>query len=241
MCTLILAVDVLGRDTLLLGANRDEDPSRPSDPPGILSPSPRVVGGRDRRSGGTWLAVRASGRVVAILNRRVGDGIPAPDPRLRSRGLLALDVAGADDPRDTATAALDRDRFAPFTLVVASPGDAWALEYDGLHARIVTLEPGWHVITHERTDDRGEPRTAWLLDQIARTRPATRADAEARVVELLRDPGDSSHPAVCIHEGRMVTVSAARVWLAPGERSYAHAEGRPCEAPFRSYDALLAD
>ncbi len=240
MCTLILAVNVVAPDTVLLAANRDEDPSRPSDPPGILRDRPRLAGGKDRRSGGTWLAVRGREAVVAILNRRDRSGAaPAPAPGVRSRGQLALDVAAADDPHHAVIEALDRDRYAAFTLLHAVPGEAWALEYDGLHARIVSLGPGWHVITHESPDDREEPRTASLLEALAPMHPTSRAVAEDQVTGLLRRHGEGSVPAVCIHDGRMVTVSSARVWLAPGEAAYAHAEGQPCVTPFRSYDALL--
>ncbi|HEV2105058.1 MAG TPA: NRDE family protein, partial [Candidatus Eisenbacteria bacterium] len=59
MCTLILGRDVRGADTVVIAANRDEAPDRPSEPPRVLHGSPRVVGGRDARAGGTWLAVRA--------------------------------------------------------------------------------------------------------------------------------------------------------------------------------------
>src|SRR5262249_29501637 len=69
MCTLILGVEVVASGSVLLAANRDEDPARPADPPGVLSESPRLVGGRDRRAGGTWLAVRERRAVVALLNR----------------------------------------------------------------------------------------------------------------------------------------------------------------------------
>ena len=101
------------------------------------------------------------------------------------------------------------------------------------------LERGWHVLTHESPDDRSEPRTAYLLDALEALAPATRAVAEEQVTALLREHGEGGRPAVCIHEGRMVTVSAARVWLGPGEASYAHAEGSPCVASFRSYDRVL--
>src|SRR5512147_2375416 len=108
MCTLVLGFEVVGPRTVLVGANRDEDPSRPSDPPGVLWAAPRVIGGRDRRAGGTWLAVRERHALVAMLNRRPA---PADAGRAwpRSRGLLALEVAavpadaGADGaPLDTA-------------------------------------------------------------------------------------------------------------------------------------------
>ena len=91
MCTLIIGRDVVAPGTLALAANRDEDPRRPSDPPRVLLAAPRVVGGRDRVAGGSWLVVRDGRAVVAILNR---GGVPAVSG-VRSRGLLALDVAAA--------------------------------------------------------------------------------------------------------------------------------------------------
>lgn len=241
MCTLILGVAIAGPGTLLLAANRDEDPARPSDPPAVLRERPRVVGGRDRLSGGTWLAVRGREAVVAVLNRRDLSGAPsARDPSRRSRGLLALDLAAADDPESEAMAATERALYAPFTLVHAAPDRSWAVEFDGVHLRHLALEAGWHVVTHASPDDRSEPRTARLLDALAGFRPESRDAAEARVTAMLRWHGEDGRPAVCIHAGRMVTVSAARVWLGPHAAAYAHAEGRPCEAAFQSCDSLLA-
>jgi hypothetical protein len=102
------------------------------------------------------------------------------------------------------------------------------------------IEParGWHVLTHAELDDPTEPRTAWLLASLADFRPTGREAAEAGLIERL-----SRHesPAVCLHEGRMVTVSSALVWIAPGEAHYLHAEGRPCVASFSDYTGLLAD
>ena len=237
MCTLILGRDVAGARTVVLGANRDEDPARPSDPPAHLSADPPLAGGRDRVAGGTWLAVRGRSAVVAVLNRR---GEAARDP-LRSRGLLTLEVAAAADPRAAVTAACERSVFAPFALLWAGLDDAWvALGGDGAPA-FVTLLPGWHVLTHAGVDDRDEPRTAWLLGQLAARRPTGRDEALAALASLLAAHAGDDHPAVCLHEGRVRTVSASRVWLAPGEARYAHVEGRPCEDPWTDRTALLED
>jgi hypothetical protein len=245
---------------VLLAANRDEDPSRPADPPGILNDHPRVVGGRDRRAGGTWLAVREGRAVVAILNRRDRSGEPAPpSPDRRSRGALVLEVAMASEPPaivprpggpPTGThlpaAALRRAveavswvsggaRYSPCTLVFAAPEAGWLMSLEGDAApRFEPLETGWHVLTHADLDDPDEPRTAWLVGELEGFRPRSLGEAEGRLEELLRSHGDpaSGGPAVCLHQGRMVTVSSSSVWLAPGEARYRHAEGRPCEHPF---------
>jgi hypothetical protein len=278
MCTLVIGRDVMGPQTVWLAANRDEDPGRPADPPGVLLESPRVVGGRDRVAGGTWLAVRGV-CAVAMLNRRgAARAAPRAASELRSRGLLALDVARvvADDggggdattvgvqPEPAAgprlregvgalsRAALERAQrlvrqsaYAPFSLVFVSPLDAWLLTQDeeGL-IRVAEIPAGWHVMTHADLDDRSEPRTARLLDELSGRRPGTEAEAErgllARLAEHDGAAGGAPMPAVCIHEGRMVTVSSSLVHLTPDRARYLHAEGRPCENPFLDFTPLLA-
>ena len=274
MCTLIIGNQVLGPGTVTLAANRDEDRSRPSDPPGILSERPRLVGGRDRVAGGTWLAIRERQAAVAMLNRRdrsadgptrMHDGnrvdASAPPP-LRSRGLLTLDVASAgvapgaarQGGADLSRAALDRvlralgeARYAPFSLAFLSPDACWVLGHDGDgEPRVDTVSPGWHVITHADLDDAREPRTAWLLGELSSWKPRSWDDAERGLVQRLSvhgaPPGDrhSGTPAVCIHDGRMVTVSCSVVALAPHEARYRHAEGQPCTQSLIDYSALLA-
>ena len=259
MCTLILGVSVVAPGTVILGANRDEDPARPSDPPGVLRERPRVIGGRDRRAGGTWLAVRERRAVVALLNRRD----PAGAPGVRSRGLLTLETAAAPEdtgtPRDVsadvlpaaatplargvlgfATDALRRDRYAPFSLVFASHEVCWLLVNDGDAApRVVPIAQGWHVLTHTELDDPNEPRAARLMRELQDARPRSREEADALLAEVLREHGDGA--AVCIHAGRMQTVSSTRVWLAAGEARLEHVEGRPCEREAVDLSALLAD
>jgi hypothetical protein len=273
MCTLILGRDVVAPGTVLIAVNRDEDPTRPSDPPGVLLERPRLVGGRDRRAGGTWLVVRESRAVIAILNRRDRTGGPAPpSPDRRSRGALVLDVAGAGadggparpsaasaaEPPGRllvaagdgeagvalgrAVAALEGARYAPCTLVCATPEAGWlmALDSEG-PPRFAPMPAGWHVLTHGDLDDPDEPRTARLMGELEDFRPRSLAEAERRLDDLLRSHGEAAAglPPVCLHEGRMVTVSSSSVWLAPGEARFRHAEGRPCEHPYVDHSPLL--
>jgi hypothetical protein len=251
MCTLILGRDVLAPRTVLLAANRDEDPGRASAPPGVLSEYPPLAGGRDRVAGGTWLAVRERRAVVALLNRRDASGGPSPPVAgRRSRGLLTLDVATTAAPsggglagaaRATALAAIASAPYAPFSLVFASPAESWLIgvESDGA-PRTQTIAPGWHVLTHMDLDDAREPRTAMLLGRLRDFRPAGIDAAIAGLADLLRGHGDNAAPAVCLHSGRMVTVSSSIVWLAEREARYLHADGRPCEHPFDDRTHLLA-
>jgi hypothetical protein len=233
VCTLILGLDVVAPETVVLGANRDEDPARPSDAPAALSSAPPIAGGRDRVAGGTWLAVRGRHAAIAMLNRRGEDSRPPT----RSRGLLALDVA-RDRQIAGAFEALVRERYAPFTLVVAHTRRTRILSWDGRRALLQEPSPGWHVLTHAALDDPDEPRTAWLTVSLSGFRPASRSEAEAGLVARL---ARHEAPEVCLHSGRAVTVSSALIWLGRGEAHYRHAEGRPCVTPFTDYSHLLAD
>jgi len=272
MCTLILGRDLPAPGQILIAANRDEDPARPSEPPRVLREIPRLVGGRDVVAGGTWLAVRAgvptgpadtriAGRwsapaAVMLLNRPPLAGRP---PGRRSRGLLVMDVVAADDPllaaRDAGRgteanpAAGDPARwsdYGPCTLVFASPESCWlmALPGDG-PARMAEISPGWHVITHAELDDPREPRTAWLVERLRGLAPRSAEHALDALARLLAqhgtvgNAGDAASPAVCIHGGRMPTVSASLVLLSRERVLYRHANGRPCEHAFADQGSLL--
>jgi uncharacterized protein with NRDE domain len=247
MCTLLLGFGIPGPGSIVLAANRDEDPGRASARPGVLLDRPRVVGGRDLLKGGTWLAIREGRALVAVLNRRgtPEDEADAAMPR-RSRGLLALDVAaaGEGDAAPALAAALDAVRggsYAPFSMLFASPEGCWLLAHDGVdstEARRVT--PGWHAITHADLDDPDEPRTAWLARKLSGLAPATPEEAERGLLRLLGEHGDRARvPAVCIHEGRMVTVSSSFVCLGPHGPRYRHLEGRPCRTAAADCTPLL--
>ena len=233
MCTLIVGRNVLEPDSVILAANRDEDPARPSHPPDVLIQDPRVVGGRDGVAGGTWLAVRGRERVVAMLNRRPTGATPAAQ---RSRGLLTLDVAAAADPRARAAQAIEETAYAPFSLVVLAPAESWVLAWDGV-ARWQAISPGWHVLTHADLDDPSEPRTARLTRELSGWVPKSVAEAETVLVTRL---AEHDPPAVCIHEGRMPTVSFSLVFLSRSRIDYRHGEGRPCEHVAADMTNLLA-
>ena len=264
MCTLIVGRDVLGTGSLIVGANRDEDPSRPTEPPARLSASQQVVGGKDTLGGGTWLAVRDGHSVIAVLNRR--GTAPAGPELLRSRGLLALEAAcaapGAEldafsgEALNVTRASLAVHAYAPFSLVCVTPLGGWVLSHDGTQTRHVQpLPSGWHVLTHGDLDDTQEPRTLRLTRKLAEFNPATTGEAETKVLELLSlhgTFGDGAPPAegedataadraaVCIHSGRMVTVSTSLFRRSRAGARYIHIEGRPCTTPPQDLSGLLS-
>lgn len=259
MCTLLIGRDVLP-GTVILGANRDEDPARPSDPPLRFPGDPPIAGGRDRVAGGTWLALRGRDAAVALLNRRGH----VPEGPLRSRGQLALEAAAADlatpaHPDDaayeraaeagqaplaravlrTTLAALRRDAYAPFTLLHAERAACWLLSWDGMATRVQAIPPGWHALTHAELDDPHEPRAAWLAETLPAFRPGSVRHAERMLLARLSDHGEDGTPPVCLHTGRMVTVSTTVVSFAPDAVRWLHVEGRPCTTAPEDVSHLL--
>jgi len=249
MCTLILGVEVLGPNSIFLGANRDESPERPAEGPGVLGAAPHVVGGRDSSAGGTWLAVREGRFAVALMNRRPTEPAPTgPASPLRSRGLLCLDTASAPTEGaflDTALESLRRHAYAHCSLVgVGTDGEAWWIHVGGGSGppRVSGIPRGWHVITHEDLDDRSEPRTRAVLDALGDWVPATAELAIERIARILRRHNGEGAESVCLHRDRFPTVSSSILALgALGEPpKYLHAAGPPCMTPYADVSHLLA-
>lgn len=263
MCTLIVGLGILGPGTLLLGANRDESPARPTAGPGILVERPRVVGGRDLLSGGTWLAAREARFVSALMNRRPIPGDARDPSTLRSRGLLCLEAAssgpsldapsaidpGTGEPRpprlDAALRLLHAGTYAHCTLVGADPEGGWAIHAGhGVSSgdpEITTIPEGWHVITHKELDDPSEPRTHGLLERLDGARPDGVDEGFDLLASLLRGHGEGGDPPVCLHGVHFPTVSSSLLALgALGTPRYLHAPGPPCTTPYEDFSALLA-
>ena len=245
MCTLVIGWQVLGSDTLLLAANRDEDPARPATGPMVLRRSPRVVGGRDQRAGGTWLAIRERRCVIAVLNRRNSRAEGAsPAPPVPSRGWLVQAIAAAGDGEPAACARAARlllraDPYAPCSLVIAGPRAVWVVNHRASgDTSVEAAGPGWHVITHEDLDDPSEPRTAWLAAELRGFAPPS-VDAGLKRLDGLLAAHGGATPAVCLHQGRMRTVSTARVWMSGKNVQYLHGEGTACRAVWSDHSNLL--
>ena len=153
VCTVVIDVADAGSSRLL--AVRDEDPQRPWDRLGAWWPDdyPGVVGVRDRRAGGAWLAVNpAEHRLAVLLNR--ADALDLPDAV--SRGSLALEsVLGRSPERSP--------RMHGFNLVEVTPTSARVISWDGERLRETPIAPGVHMIAHDDLDDPSTPRiAAWL-------------------------------------------------------------------------------
>ncbi|MFS0853730.1 NRDE family protein [Microbacterium sp. 179-I 3D4 NHS] len=155
MCTVVIDVEDAGSARLL--AVRDEDPDRAWDGLGPWWPEqyPGVLGIRDRRAGGAWLAVDPEKRRLAVLLNRADLG-DLPDSRAQTRGSLTLESVSGRSP----------DGPVPmhgFNLLEVGPEGARVLSWDGDALRETPIPRGVHMIAHDDLDDPATPRIeAWL-------------------------------------------------------------------------------
>ena len=231
MCLLVVASQLVPGEPLIVGANRDEVLDRPSTSLTVLDPgSPRVLGGRDEQSGGTWLAVNSAGVCAGLTNQPLGD---LKDPSRRSRGELPLAAARC------ATAAAGAGRlvreFDPADyngawLLVGDRTSLYFVDFTGPQASAVELAPGIHVLEN-RSVDEPSPK-ADLVRSVTGTPTTGEGVVEAfrRVLTDHRIPEGDERPnaATCVHLDGFGTRSSClvrvgadvgvppRLWVADG-------------------------
>ncbi|MFI6711658.1 NRDE family protein [Nonomuraea sp. NPDC050478] len=205
MCTVIVRT---GRPLTLMGI-RDEFADRPWEGPAEHWPDhPGVVGGRDLKAGGTWLAVdRQARRAAALLN---GRGLPAPEISKLSRGDLPLLAVSSGEMPD-----VDLTRYDPFHLVLAGLSGARVFSWDGHRLEAAELPDGTSVIVNTGLDP-GHERVTTNLPRFA-------GDADWH--EPLRDPPSDAPDALIVrHElpdGRVfASLSVTLLTLAPDGVTY---------------------
>ena len=188
MCTVVIDVAEPGGSRLL--AIRDEDPERAWDSLGEWWPEqyPGVVGIRDRRAGGAWLAVDPKARRLAVLLNRA-DTLDLPADQVLTRGSLALESVAGRSP----SAPL---RMHGFNLLEVGPDSARVLSWDGEHLIETPVPTGVHMIAHDGLDDPATARIARWLPEF-RAHPARTENWEDEWWDLLTasttlDPTDDA-------------------------------------------------
>ncbi|WP_285135931.1 NRDE family protein [Microbacterium sp. lyk4-40-TSB-66] len=157
MCTVVIDVPETAGEPVRLLAVRDEERDRPWRGLGPWWPERGgILGVRDDRAGGAWLAVDpVAGRLAVLLNRQ--DLSTRSDDEVVSRGAIPLDAVGDGIP--------DRPVTRGFNLVEVDADGAHLVEWDGLVAQRSRIAPGTHMIAHHEVDDPVTPRIGrWLED-----------------------------------------------------------------------------
>ncbi|HEY5251745.1 MAG TPA: NRDE family protein [Acidimicrobiales bacterium] len=258
MCLLVMAFGLDPEAPLVVAANRDEWLDRPATSMTVLREShPRILGGRDERAGGTWLAVNQYGLVAGLTNRPLPDGV---DPTKRTRGELPLALASH---RTAAEAVEDFvRRFSP-----SDYNPAWFLVGDRTSLYCIDLSNGPRPLALELGPG------VHVLENIAFGEPSKKVDQVRQLLgppDLLRGPdllsklsvvlADHSVPsdlgrstelaasgsespkgrrpetlAACVHTDDYGTRSSTLIRVPADTDAFPevqYADGHPCTAPF---------
>lgn len=166
MCTVVIRVPESAEKATRVLAIRDEDPARPWNPLGRWWPEAHagVVGVRDVRAGGAWLAADPQTRRLAVLLNRA-DVSTRDESELLSRGGIVLDsVSGRPPAADP--------RTHGFNLLEVQGPEARVVSWDGERIRVAELPPGTHMIAHDDVDDDATPRIERWLGDFRSTAPS---------------------------------------------------------------------
>jgi hypothetical protein len=220
MCTVLLRFAPGEPWPLLLAAVRDEFVDRTWDPPDRHWDD-RLVGGRDRAAGGTWLAVDpARPAVAAVLN---GVRLPPPPTAARpTRGTLPLQALRGKTP--------EGGGHDGFHLLLGTPTEVRLWSWDGAELLDRSLAPGEHIVVNRGIGFADEPVVAHFLPLLRAAASPTTAQSTVGfwgdwATMLAGDGMDPTEPGALlvrrVYAGRTYgSTSASLVALGQGRVRY---------------------
>ena len=191
MCLISFAWNAHPDYVLALAANRDEFHGRPTAAAGPWADAPGVIGGRDLREGGSWLALSSSSRLAAVTNVREPHLAAAP----RSRGALIKDfVTGqASAAEEAARVHAAGDAYGPHNLLLWDGAQLVFVSNRNL-AQPRLVQPGIHGISNGPYDapwPKTQRLNARLGDWLSALSNAANEDLEP-LLEALSDEHGAS-------------------------------------------------
>jgi len=237
MCILIVLRGLHPGHPLVVAGNRDERTDRPASPPGLwVGERNRVLSPRDRRAGGTWLAIDQQGRLAGITNL----ASVRPVPESPSRGHLphlALDQPTLDAAIAAVRARVEDQPHSGFQLVLADAVRTVVLRNTQHGFAVAEWQDPVLVLTNEHAPGELSPRAL---------PPALEPGLDlSRRLELLanvlRDRGGPGQHAICKRGEGYGTVSSSLLAVpagAPQPLVWRYAAGPPDVTPYRDYGNL---
>jgi uncharacterized protein with NRDE domain len=199
VCLLVIAWRSHVRFPLIAAANRDEFHDRPAAPLGLWAEPPNLLGGRDLRAGGTWLALDRSRRFGVVTNYR---DLQRPAPGAPSRGELIPQYLGERCGAGEFLAELEprASRYSGFNLLLADERELWYAS-NRAHPFARPLPPGLYGLSNHLLDTPW-PKLArvrkvfesWLAALAPQAQPSS--SAVAALLDMLEDrtPAGAGEP-----------------------------------------------
>ncbi len=150
MCLINFNIGSHDKYKMIIAANRDEFYSRPTAPVHYWEDHPNILGGRDLKAQGTWLAVSKSGKIGALTNIRTPEEMTAEAKK--SRGELVVNyLLSKKSPKEYLTALAGHSSdYAGFNLLTGTPDELYYMNnYDNKISRVTD---GTHGLSNEYLD-----------------------------------------------------------------------------------------
>ncbi len=163
MCLIFFAYNSHPKYKFVLAANRDEFLNRPASK---ISEWNGIYGGKDLKSGGTWLGITKKGKFCAITNIRRIEQIPdAP-----TRGKIVTNyLNGSDSPKDyLADLSKDSNKYNGFNLILGDKNSCY--HYNNREKKVNNLKPGIYGVSNASIDtpwpklEKGKKEFSQLLE-----------------------------------------------------------------------------
>ncbi len=221
MCTVTF---IPFKESYFITSNRDESPGRRAK--GLFSfhaPGKNTVHyPLDEESGGSWIALSDSGKVVCLLNGAFETYIPTP-PYRQSRGQVVIDVI-SEPVTHLFLENYILDGIAPFTLIIFENKKLDQLIWDGFKKHQTELDIShqqiWSSVTLYTPEIRIKKKSLfdkWLPEQDDLNR-----ESIIRFHQLAN--GDPDHDFIINRNEVVKTLSITSILLRPASASVLHME-----------------
>jgi uncharacterized protein with NRDE domain len=237
MCLLIVLAGLDGPFRIVAASNRDEQRDRKAAPPGLyVGARHRMLSPRDRRAGGTWLAVSERGWLAGLTNF----ASVRPHAAAASRGELphlALDADRIDAAAATVVEAVSAQSYGDFQLVICDGERTVVVRQVAGAVTVVDRADRVTIVTNEHP-----PGALDLADADAAAAPGLTLAERFALLQpiLLRDGSDGGHRILKRGE-HYGTVSSSLIAVPredPRQLIWRYAAGAPDVAPYREYGNL---
>lgn len=261
MCTIIVRHQMDDWCSTIIASNRDEFYDRKASGPSVLRSRPLIVGGRDKREGGTWFGLTPDGLFVGLTNQR---SLGPRDDTLRSRGGLVLDALaqGSLEGVKRHLGRVDPASYNEFNLVFGD-GEQVCVAYarrDAADVEIQVLGSGVHVLCNDRLGSPEFPKAAKAHARVTSIPSHPWPRLKEQLVEVLSDgslldPSDVPAvplgapfdqevarllQAICVKTPIYGTVSSTIAAVSPGRvLQYEFADGPPSDNGFEDMMRLM--
>ncbi|XZF12768.1 NRDE family protein [Chitinophagaceae bacterium MMS25-I14] len=204
---------------VFITSNRDESTMRATaELPEIYTfPSGKILFPKDRKAGGTWIALHENGNVMVLLNGAGERHVPQP-PYRRSRGLVFLDIFDSRSPEKNFSI-INLEGVEPFTLIIwQQQKELWEARWNGSEKTIIPISPTephiWSSVTLYDMPVR-QKRETWFGKWLQTTAVMTVENIN-RFHEFGGE-GDAANDLLMNRGGKLSTVSITGIALDAGD------------------------